>query len=349
MIERATATIDLHAFRENVRVLASLAAPAEVMLAVKANAYGHGVIELSHAAIDAGARSLAVLDVSTAIAIREAGITVPLFAWLHGPHTDFAAAAEHEIDLGISSEWQIAAIRAAAPGGGTRVHLKIDTGLSRNGASAQDWPGLVKAALAAQHAGDVTIVAAWSHLADASVDEDALALSKLHEAVAVAKELGCEFANLHLAASSAGIREPEARLSFVRFGIAAYGISPFDDETGTQLGLTPVMTLESQVIAVEGTTATVSFGFGDGIHAPALPQAEVQSKNGRHKILQLDVDSMVIDVGANNLVPGDTITVFGTGLSGEPTAEEWALCASTIGDEIVSRVALRVPRVYINR
>ena len=90
------ARIGLDAFRQNVRVLAALAAPAETMLAVKADAYGHGMVELAAVALEAGATSLAVLDIPAALVLRRAGFTVPIFAWMHAPDADFDGALAGE-------------------------------------------------------------------------------------------------------------------------------------------------------------------------------------------------------------------------------------------------------------
>jgi alanine racemase len=344
----AVARIDLEAFRHNVRTLERIVAPAQVMLAVKADAYGHGMLELAQAALEAGASSLAVLELPAAVRLREAGVTAPLFAWLHGPRTDFGAAAEHDIDLGVSARWQLDAIAASRPPRPVKVHLKVDTGLHRNGASEEDWPALVTAALEAEHAGTIVLRAIWSHLADASPEDDAEALARLHAAVEVATDLGARAPLLHLAASSAGIRMPDARLDLVRFGIAAYGISPFDDVDGRGLGLVPVMTLATTVTEVDAEhgTATIGIGFGDGIATAALPKAEVHVRGERRMLRAIDVDSSVVEARRGELEAGDEVLVFGTGDSGEPTAEEWAGWADSIGDEIVVQVAARVPRVY---
>ncbi len=344
----ATATVDLAAFRHNVRTLTDLVAPSSVMLAVKADAYGHGMLQLAPVALEAGATSLAVLEIPAAVALREAGVDAPLFAWLHGIHTDFGAAAEHDIDLGISAHWQLDAIVASRPARPVRIHLKVDTGLHRNGASEEDWPGLVAAALKAQEAGAVILQAAWSHLADTSPEDDAEALARLQAAIGVAEDLGARFPLTHLAASSAGIRMPDARLDLVRFGIAAYGISPFDDTDGRGLGLIPVMTLSTAVTAVDAEhgTATIGAGFGDGLASAALPRAEAFAGGVRRPIRAIDVDSSVIEASGGDLEVGDEVLLFGTGDSGEPTAEDWAGWADSIGDEIVTQVAARVPRVY---
>ena len=362
----AVATIDLAAFRRNVETLVAIAAPSEVMLAVKADAYGHGMLPVSLAALDAGATALAVLEVSAGLQLRAAGVTVPLFAWLHGTGTDFRAAAESRIDLGVSAVWQLDAIAESGASVPARVHLKIDTGLSRNGASAEDWPELVSTALHLQSQGFLEVYGAWSHLADASAADDEIALAKFVVAVEVATSLGARFEKLHLAASSAGIRLPEARFDYVRFGIAAFGISPFDDVDGQGLGLEAPMTLSAPVLDVSrlpagrssfgglgvslaepATLAVVGAGFGDGIQASAADRAEVLVGGSRRRIVALGVDRMLVDADDLDLAVGDRVVVFGSAERGEPTAEEWAAHADSIGDEIVSGVSPRVPRRYL--
>jgi len=122
-------------------------------------------------------------------------------------------------------------------------------------------------------------------------------------------------------------------------------ISPFDDRSGRELGLRPVMTVRAPVLEVRDGTATIGIGSGDGIHPPAIGAAEVLVAGERRRITRLDVDSMTIDVGGARVGAGDDVIVFGPGDDGEPTAEEWARWAGTIGDEIVARVR-RIPRVY---
>lgn len=342
----AELVIDLAAFRANVAHLASIAAPARTMLAVKANAYGHGLLPLARAALEAGADSLAVLDVTTALAVRRAGITAPLFAWLHGVDTDFGGAIDAEVDLGVSATWQLEAIAAAGRSDAARVHLKVDTGLHRNGARPEDWPALVSAALAAQDAGAVRIVGLWSHLADASPADDAVALERFLRAVEVARGLGCRPDVLHLAASSAGIREPEARFDLVRFGIAAYGISPFDDETASQLGLRAVMTMRAPVREVDGDRVIVAVGSADGVNTPAAGRAFVALHGRRHRVLEIGIDTVTVDRDGAAIDVGAIATLFGPGDEGEPSAEDWAGWAGTIGDEIVAHTTSRIARTY---
>lgn len=344
------AVIDLAALRHNVAHLTRLIAPAETMLAVKADAYGHGLLPIAEAGLSAGATSLAVLEIPAGLVLRRAGVDVPLLAWLHGQDTDWRAGIEADIELGISAVWQLEAIQAAAADRPAVVHLKVDTGLSRNGATREEWPGLVQTALALQERGTVRIRAAWSHLADASMAEDAAALAEFRDAVAEAESLGARFEVLHLAASSAGIRMPEARFDFVRFGIAAYGFSPFDDSTGAELGLIPVMRLEAPVteVHVGGTThARLGIGYADGVPTLGIAKSSVQLNGRRCPVIEVRPDSMLVDAGQHRTEVGDIAILFGPGTEGEPTAEKYADWAETIADEMVTGVAARVPRVYV--
>lgn len=345
--------IDLDAFRSNVCRLAGIAAPARTMLAVKADGYGHGLVPIARAALESGADSLAVLDVATALDLRAAGIRAQVFAWLHGRDTDFRAAIEQDVDLGVSSLVELRRIVDAAGDRPAVVHLKIDTGLHRNGASPEDWPVLVSEALASQQRGQVRLAGIWSHLADASPAADATALGEFRAAIAVAAGLGVPMEGpdrplLHLAASSAGIRMPEARFDLVRFGIAAYGSSPFDDQSARELGMIAPMTVSATVIASSDGTATLDLGTADGIPpsvlGPSGSGAEVLIGGRRARVIAVGIDTLEV---AATVDVGDEAVVFGPGLRGEPTAEDWAAWGGTIGDEILARASTRIPRVYL--
>ncbi len=343
--------IDLDAFRHNVRTLAAIAAPARTMLAVKADGYGHGMLPIARAALQSGADSLAVLDVPAALTLRAAGIDVQLFAWLHGLDTDFGAAITANVDLGVSS---LIELRRIADAGAASVHLKIDTGLHRNGASPEDWPALVQATLDLQDAGRVRLAGLWSHLADASPEDDAAALAEFQAALAVAAGLGVPMDGpdrplLHLAASSAGIRMPEARFDLVRFGIAAYGVSPFDDVDAQGLGIRAPMTMFATVIESRNGLALLDLGSADGIPPSVLGRsgsgAEVLLDGRRARVSVIGVDATEVTSTAE---VGAEAIVFGPGDQGEPTAEDWAAWAGTIGDEILARASTRIPRAYLN-
>lgn len=341
----ALAIIDHAAFAHNVSVLSARVAPAEVMLAVKADAYGHGMLELASTALTSGASSLAVLEIPAAVALREAGIDCRLFAWLHGVDSDFETAVAHHIGLGVSALWQLERIARAStretPG---RVHLKIDTGLHRNGALAEQWPELVTAARAMSERGLVTIEGIWSHLADASPDDDARAVDAYAKALVVADELGVTPVMRHLAASSAGWREPRARYDAVRFGIAAYGISPFDDVTGQGMGLRAVMTLQCAVSPDEAPAGRrwITAGYSEGVPLGAR-KAEVSIGGERCAVESVELARTLI-VAPETIDDQAIVTVFGEPEFGVPSAEDWARWSGTIGDEIVTGVPARVQR-----
>lgn len=351
-----TTRLDIHldAIRHNMALLVGIAAPSRTMFAVKADAYGLGVVEVATAGLEAGADSLAVLDVPTALALREAGFTVPLFAWLHGAQTDFTAAIAADVDLGLSTIAELQRMAAAAHERPARVHLKIDTGLHRNGADPADWPALVAAALEWQRLGRVRIAGIWSHLADASPEDDAAALDEYRAALAVAAGLGVDLEGpdrplLHVAASSAGIRMPAARLDLVRFGIAVYGVSPFDDVDGPGLGLRGPVTLTADVVEVRDGQATLEVGSADGLPpsvlGPSGTGAEVLLGGTRAHVAAIDVDTMSVRIPDGlDITVGDEAIVYGPGDSGEPSIEDWANASGSIGDEILARASRRIPR-----
>jgi alanine racemase len=343
------AQIDVAAFRANIRHLAAAVAPTPIMVMLKADAYGHGMLRLARPALEAGASALGTLDIPAALALRDAGIEAPLFAWLHGSGTDFAAAAAHGVDVGISSSSELDAALARPLPAPLAVHLKIDTGLHRNGASPDDWPALVSAAVAAQRSGRLRLRGIWSHLADAGEEADRAALAEFRSAVEAARRLGATPQMLHVAASSAGLYLPEARLDIVRFGIAAYGVSPFDDRTATDLGVVPVMTLSAPVTAVRPATgeAQIGAGWADGVHPTAAGRASVLVRGARRPVTAIDVDTMTV-AGAADVAVGDDAVLFGSGEDGAPTPADWAEWASTVGDEILTRVGTRVPRRYLD-
>ena len=346
----AIAIIDHAAFAHNVSLLAARVAPAEVMLAVKADAYGHGMIELARTALVSGATSLAVLDIPAALALRESGFDCRLFAWLHGTRSDFGAAVTNRVDLGVSALWQLQRIDAAAtidvP---AHIHLKIDTGLHRNGAAPEQWPELVTAARALHDTGRVIVDGIWSHLADASVEADETAMVAFSHALTTAADLGVVPAMRHLAASSAGWREPRARFDAVRFGIAAYGISPFDDATGHDLGLRAVMTLQCAVLDDDAPAGRrwISAGYAHGVPL-AAHGAEVMIDGQRRQVEIVELERSLV-CAPIEVATGAVVSVFGEPGLGIPSAEEWATWSGTIGDEIVTGVPPRVARQHRGR
>jgi alanine racemase len=369
--ERLLAEVDLAAVRANVRALAAAAGDAALMVVVKADAYGHGVVEVARAAREAQAPWLGVAVLEEALALRAAGDTGRLLCWLAAPGERYDEAVAAGIDLTASSEGQLAEIVAAARRVGRRaqLQLKVDTGLARNGAAPEDWPALVAAAARAADAVEVTGV--WSHLACA--DEPAHPANDAQEqvfraAITVARQAGLS-PLVHLANSAATLTRPSVRFDLVRCGIAVYGHSPAPQvATSAELGLRPAMTLSARLAAVRTVPAgtgvsyghlhvtdrpsrlgLVPAGYADGIPRHASDRAEVLVHGQRRPVRgRVCMDQLVVDVGGTDAERGDRVVLFGPGDDGEPTAQDWAEAAGTISYEIVSRLGGRTARRHVD-
>ena len=344
--------ISLSAFAHNVaHARKTLAVDSTLMVAVKSDAYGHGGRELAQVALASGAGALAVLDIDTGLHLRETIPEAPMLAWLLSPECDFAAASAARITLGISHMWQLEKLAAETRDSHTNVHLKIDTGLHRNGALAKDWPGLVARAATMQDAGLITVEGIWSHLADTSPDEDEKSLGRFREAVALARQAGLSPSILHIAASAAATDFPEARLDMVRVGISVYGVSPFEGRSAEDMGFIPVMAARALVSTVEPpeNRAIVAMGYGDGLFELAPGAAWVSLAGTRVPIHAVHSDHLVLALPDGLTVrPGDIATLWGAPNEGSPRAEDWASWAGTIGDEIVTAMPGAIPRRFLS-
>ena len=315
-----------------------------LMLAVKSNAYGHGMELISREAVSQGIDALAVLDLPTASAVRLCAPETPLLAWLLPPGQDYTEAVDSHIHLGVSTEGQLADIARHQSSSPAIVHLKVDTGLNRNGATAKQWPNLVARAADLEDRGILRVHAVWSHLADTSVETTKAALERLHDAASTAREAGLSPRTLHLAASHALVDVPDARLDMVRLGILGYGVSPLSDRSAEDLGFAPVLSLYAPVLSSDDTTATLALGLGHGLLSPVSAGASLTVSGKSCIVRQVDIDHTVIEQPTvRPLAPGDTVCVLGAG--GVPV-EQWAQWCDTIGDEVLVRLRADIPRAW---
>jgi alanine racemase len=370
-----SAVIDLDAIRHNVRRLAGAASPAKVMAVVKADAYGHGAVPVARAALEAGASWLGVAHISEALTLRAAGIDAPLLAWLHTTESNFAAAVAAGVDIGCSG-WELGRIVAAArdqerP---ARIHLKVDTGLGRNGATLESWDQLVGEAMEYQDQGLLRVVGIFSHLSVADeperpeTDEQ---LAVFREVLAVAEDAGVDPEVRHLANTPATLSRPDTHFDLVRVGLGIYGLSPFEGQTSAELGLRPAMTLRTLVSQCKdvpdgqgvsyglryrtsgpSSLALIPLGYADGVPRVATGGPVRVAGRTYPVVGRIAMDQMVIDVGnigpAGSDLFGAEAVLFGNGDDGGPTADDWALAAGTNNYEIVTRISPRVPRRFIN-
>jgi alanine racemase len=373
---RVEAAVDLAAVRHNVAVLAASAAGAATMAVVKAEGYGHGAVPVAQAALAAGATWLGVCTIEEALELRGAGIDAPVLSWLHLPDEDFAPAVAAGIDLSAASRAHLAAVLAGARRAGrpARLHLKADTGLSRNGAQPAEWADLLDDAAKAAAAGECEVVAVWSHLAHADTPEHPMLdvqATRLTAAWQAALDRGLTPMR-HLANSAATLARPDLHFDLVRPGIAVYGLDPLERPVDAS-PLRPAMTLSARVALVkrvpagEGvsyghewttpedtTLALLPIGYADGVPRRL-------NRNGRMQVLlggrrrpvvgRVCMDQVVVDCGPDGggVTPGDRAVLFGPGDGGEPTAQDWADELGTIHYELVTGVhGRRVQRTAVD-
>ena len=362
--------VDLDAIAANTATLRERVA-RPLMAVVKADGYGHGLVPAARAVLAGGADYLGVAVLSEAMALRRAGITAPVLAWLHGPGTDFAPALAADVEVSVNAGWGLAEVVAAARATGrtARLHLFADTGLSREGATPDDWPGLVAAAARAHADGEVAVVGLWSHMAYADAPTHPTIGAQVRvfeEAVAIARGAGLTDARLHLANSAATIALPETWYDFVRPGVALYGLDPLGGNAADH-GLRPAMTVRATVALTkrvpagvgvsyghtyfpetETTLALVPVGYADGVPRAGGNRAPVLAGGAQRTIAgRVCMDQFVLDLGDAEIAPGDEVVLWGPGDRGEPTAQQWADAVDTIHYELVTRVGGRFTRRYV--
>ena len=360
---RAEAIVDLSAIKHNVAVLKEKSG-TQLLAVVKADAYGHGLVPVAKAALDAGASMLGVALLEEAIALREAGITAPVLAWLVQPGSDFKSAIDRDIDLAAGSIKALHEIQAASTGKKARVHLELDTGMTRGGFLGE-W-SLIDAADVA----GLDIVGVFSHFARADEPDEKQNQEQLERFNAMVQTLhGFGFTNIlrHISNSAATLSNPDAAHDMVRTGIAMYGLTP-DVAMGSakEFSLRPAMQLRAALYlvkevpagtpvgygATESTTrdtklGVVTMGYADGI--PRIAKGAGVWVNGKRApiIGRVSMDQFVVDLGPESTAKsGDWVVVFGNGSHGEYTADDWGAACGSINYEIVTRIGPRVPRIY---
>jgi len=378
----AWAEIDLSAVTHNARVLAGLAAPAELCAVVKAHGYGHGGPAVARAALAGGAQRLAVALVDEGVELREHGITGPVLLLSEcGPD-----AVETAIEFGLTptlySRDAIAAFAAGARGAGRRasVHLKVDTGMHRVGTTPEDF-----VALAEEIAREpwLELEGVWTHLpvADGEQEEDRSytegQLDLFDRLVADLVAAGISAPLVHAANTAGSIAFPRSRHAMVRCGIGLYGYLPGDavqrsfEEQAAGEVMRPAMALKARVVAVReleagerpsygrlrplparAFVATVPIGYADGVPRALFDSGYEVLIGGKRRPLagMVTMDQIVIDCGDDDSVrPGDEVVLLGTQGDETITADDWARMLGTISYEVVCGVGPRMPRVLLHR
>ncbi|TQL48897.1 alanine racemase [Homoserinimonas aerilata] len=358
------ASIDLSAISRNVETLRAAAGTAHTMAVVKARGYGHGAVDVARAALAGGADWLGVADIREGLRLRAAGITAPILAWLHDPAEDFEGALAAGLEIGVSYLAQLE--RVAAASGTANVHIKVDTGLGRNGVEKRQWRSVFEAAARLEQRGAIRVRGLFSHLANAGRHEDLRQVAEFEQALQLAADAGLTIELRHLAATAGALAVPEARFDMVRLGIGIYGLSPLEGRTSAELGLVPAMQLSAAIASVkrvpagsgvsyglthrtdrECTLALVPLGYADGVPRAASNRAPVSINGSTYRVAgTVAMDQFVVDLGDDTVSVGDRAVLFGDPADGVPSADDWAEASGTINYEIVTRLGGRIERTW---
>lgn len=373
---RAWVDVDLAAIGHNVGVLRTVVAPAAVVAVVKADGYGHGAAPVGAAALDAGAAALAVAIADEGVELRDAGIGGRILVLAEPHHTDLPACALFDLEPAVYTINGVVAAAKAAADRGKRlpVHVKVDTGMHRVGATPNEALRVAEAVAAER---SLVLGSIWTHCAVADEPDDpftAEQLARYDAVLADAAARGMAPAWRHAANSAGGLCHPAARYDVVRAGIATYGIAPAPElHRGRCPGvdeLRPALSWRARVSYVkvvpagdrisyglrhrftrDSIVATVPVGYADGV-ARRWHEVGGEVIVGGHRrpvVGVVTMDQLMVDCGpADGPRPevGDEVVLIGSQGDAALTAEDWAVRLGTIAYEIVCGIGPRVPRRY---
>jgi alanine racemase len=348
-----SATIDFAALRHNYGVARRHAAGAKALAVVKANAYGHGIARVARALVDAD--GYAVVELEAAVRLRETGYQqriVLLEGFFEPP--ELSVMREYRLAAVVHSFEQIEMMRLLPPGPGIDVMVKLNSGMNRLGFQPGDFAAALEQVKASPAVGTITLI---THFANADDERGVQWQLERFERATAGERLPRSLAN-----SAAILRYPQTHAEVVRPGIMLYGCSPFAESTGADLGLKPVMTLASEIIAVRdlapGETVgyggaytaesgqrigVVACGYADGYprHAPTGTPVLVGDRVTR-TVGRVSMDMLTVDLsGAPEARVGTNVVLWG---AGNPV-EHVAAAAGTVGYELMCAVAPRVRMV----
>ena len=365
------AEVDLGAVRENVRVLRALVEPAAVCAVVKADGYGHGAVEVSRAALEAGAAWLAVALVEEGVELRDAGIDAPVLV-LSEP---VPAAAETVVAYRLTPVVYTAtgidalakAVLAHGGHGPLGVHLKVDTGMHRVGCDPAEAVDL--AAHVVDRA-ELRLAGVCTHFAVADEPDNAYTDAQQHtfdEVLDAMRARGLPTGIVHACNTAGAIARPGARYDMVRIGIGIYGVAPAPALAGL-VDLVPALSVKARVSHVQALpagarvsyglryetprptrVATVPIGYADGVPRELSHTGGEVLIGGRRCPIAgtVTMDQLMVDVGDAPVDVGDEVVLIGSQGAERITAEEWAERMRTIGYTIVCGIGPRVPRRYL--
>jgi alanine racemase len=360
--------ISLARLAENFRAIQAAVAPAAVMPIVKANAYGHGLVEVARHLTALGAGSLGVAFLEEGVALRQAGITVPILV-MGGIFGDqIPLFLRHGLTMTASSIDKLRQIDEAARNLGVtaRVHLKIDTGMERIGVHYYSAHGLLERAAECRRC---VVEGIYSHFANADAADlgsARLQLARFLDVLQWYDKQGLPTPVRHMANSGAILQLPESHLDLVRPGIVLYGVYP-SAEVRRTIAVRPALSWKSRVVYFKvvaphhpvsyGSTwqsdrpvrvVTVPVGYGDGYFRALSNVARVIVRGKTYQVVgRVCMDQIMVNIDWDTAYNGDEVVLLGADGEVAITCEDLAAWAGTIPYEILTNINTRVPRVYV--
>ena len=366
----AWAEIDIDAYVHNIGVLRRMVAPSALWAVVKADAYGHGAVPISHAAVDAGVQGLCVAITREGCELRDAGVAAPILIFSEQPVDEVGEIVGRGL---IPTVYRVGYVDALAAevrrtaSSRVDVHVKVDTGMHRVGADPDDVPGVIERIRANDDA--LRLAGVYTHFAAADAPDhpaNAVQSARFADVLASLGNLPADVA-VHAVNSAGAMSMPSERRSFVRAGIATYGIVPGDGVVDHCRELRPVLSLHARVSRVqrlaagEGvsyghrfvashptTVATLPIGYADGVPRRLWSQGGEVLIGGRRRpiIGVVTMDQLMVDCGDDPVSVGDEAVLVGRQGDQEIRSEDWARALDTIGYEITCGIGPRVPRIH---
>jgi len=362
--------VDLGRLRHNYRAVAAHVGHAKVMPILKANAYGHGLVECARLFADEGAPYLGLAYLEEGMRLRQAGVTTPILVLGGILGRQIPLYLQHDLTLTASSVDKLQAIEAVAADLGrvAKVHLKIDTGMERLGVHWYSASKLLEASLRCPH---VEVEGIFSHFAradDADLAHARLQLERFEEVLSFYTDRGLPTPIRHMANSGAILQLPESHYDLVRPGICLYGVYPSVGCART-VAVKPALSWKSRVVYFKvvrsespvsygGTWSsdhpvrlvTVPVGYGDGYQRRMSDRAEVIIRGERFPVVgRICMDQIMVNIEWGTAYNGDEVVLLGESGDVSIRAEELARWADTIPYEVLCGINTRVPRIYVER
>ena len=371
MIRPTVARVDLEAVRANFRAISEFVAASgssapKIIAVVKANAYGHGAVEVARALEEAGAAMLACADIEEGIVLRRGGVRVPILIFGALSVSDLEGIFTHGLTPTISTPSAARALQDAAERHGLvlHCHLKIDTGMNRLGFRHDHLGHTIPDVAASPH---LAIDAVYTHFATADNPEHPLFEEqrlRFEAALTRMPELGVRTPVRHAANSAALLRDERVWFDYVRPGLLLYGVVP--PPLAAMLPLRPALSLHSRIVAVKGlrvgegtgygmktvvdrptTVAVVPAGYADGLDLRLAGRGHMLVRGRRAPIVgSVCMDMTMIDVTGTDAAPGDEVVILGRQDDEMMDVREMAAAIGTIPYELLCRVGARIQRVY---